>query len=206
MAKITTNSDKLSRDFERVKAETVKMYAALAQNVFDQMAIDSTGNIRIFGGTTPYLAKVARRAAMVKPPISNKLTSRSGRLVASLNNKTKAGQIEAIRKIEMNGSGVTLTYGTSTPYALIHDKGGTINVSAHQRTSKFSATPIRSDLSTRDTIFKYRFAGNNKRVTSSKNFNKKNNIVSLTYKVKGYSINMPARPYVSKALLELPKK
>ncbi|HNH33946.1 MAG TPA: hypothetical protein PK937_15070, partial [bacterium] len=85
MAKIVTNSDKLSRDFERVKAETVKMYAALAQNVFDQMAIDSTGNMRILGGRSTgrrLLTKIGNTK-----PLGAVLTSRSGRIVASLNNK-----------------------------------------------------------------------------------------------------------------------
>jgi len=153
MAKIVTNSDKLSRDFERVKAETVKMYAALAQNIFDQMAIDSTGNMRILGGRSTgrrLLTKIGNTK-----PLGAVLTSRSGRIVASLNNKVFRNKKEAIRELNPTAIGVTLVYGSIVPYANIHDKGGSFSVS-------------RGD--------------------------------------KSWRVNMPARPYVSKALLELPKK
>lgn len=153
MAKITTNADKLSRDLERVKTESVKMYAALAQNVFDQMAIDSTGNMRIMGGGTT--GRNLWRSLKTNPPLPKTLTSRSGRIVASLNNKVFRNKKEAIRELNPTAIGVTLVYGSIVPYANIHDKGGSFSVS-------------RGD--------------------------------------KSWRVNMPARPYVSKALLELPKK
>lgn len=204
MAKITTNADKVAKDFERVRVESVKMYGMLAQNIFDQMAIDSTGNMRIMGGGTT--GRNLWRSLKTNPPLPKTLTSRSGRIVASLNNKNFRGKNEAIRKIDATAQGVVATYGSIVPYAKVHDQGGLINIPAHTRTSKFSAIASRSLLTTRETIYKFRFAKSGARITTSKNSDRKRNIVSLTYKVNAYSVKMPPRPYVSDALKELPEK
>lgn len=154
MAKITTNADKVAKDFERVRVESVKMYGMLAQNIFDQMAIDSTGNMRIFGGGDK-IGRKLWRSLKTNPPLQKFLTSRSGRIVASLNNKNFRGKNEAIRKIDASSQGVEAIYGSIVPYARIHDQGGAISASR---------------------------GGNS------------------------WTINIPARPYVSRALRDLPKQ
>lgn len=141
MAKITTNADKLARDLDRVRVESVKMYGALAQNVFDQLAIDSTGNMRILGGRTTG-RKLFTKIGMTKP-LGSVLTSRSGRTVASLNNKVFRGKLESIRQLNPTQIGVTMTYGSKVPYANIHDKGGVIQIAS------------RSNLKTRATMAGY---------------------------------------------------
>lgn len=62
---------------------------------------------------------------------SSKLNIRSGRLARSLIggfdfSGGSGGQDESIREIQITGNTITGTYGSSVPYANIHEKGGTI--------------------------------------------------------------------------------
>lgn len=119
MAKVITNADKLEKNLHKVKEQSVKMYSELAQNIFDQLAIDSTSNIRILGGRLT--GRALLRSIKTTPAIKGRLTSRTGRLVSSLNNKNFRGKNEAIREVKADGRNVVLTYGTSVIYAAIHE-------------------------------------------------------------------------------------
>lgn len=84
--------------------------------------------------------------------------------------------------VEWDGSGFKIVIGSNKSYAAIHQFGGTVNIPAHERESKWKAKKNKNTGN-----YTYRFA---------KSTSKTKNTISRKYRVGAYSFVLPARPFL----------
>ncbi len=84
--------------------------------------------------------------------------------------------------VTLNGNGFEVEIGSNKPYAAIHQFGGTINIPEHESSAKWKAKKNKETGN-----YSYRFAKKNA---------KGKNVVERRFKVSGFNITLPARPFL----------